>query len=265
MTERTGLLIFRQLFDSGSSTYTYLLGDKASGTCAIIDPVYEKYDRDLKLIRELGLELAVILDTHCHADHITAAWFLKQKTKAKICISKASRVLGADRNLQDGDIVHFGDRSLRVLATPGHTAGCLTYLLDDSSMAFTGDALLIRGCGRTDFQEGDPNVLYQSINEKIFTLPDDTRLFPGHDYNGFTESSVAEEKQFNRRLSLEVSETDFKKLMMGLKLDLPKKINDVLPSNMRSGELVTEVRDSLEKSRKSAGKYELWFDEGSGI
>ena len=124
----------------------------------------------------------MILDTHCHADHITAAWFLKQKTKASICISKASGVSGADRNLQDGDIVRFGDRFLRVLATPGHTAGCLTYLLDDSSMAFTGDALLIRGCGRTDFQEGDPNVLYQSINEKIFTLPDDTRLFPGHDY-----------------------------------------------------------------------------------
>ena len=122
MTERTGLPIFRQLFDSESATYTYLLGDKASGTCAIIDPVYEKYDRDLKLIQELGLELAVILDTHCHAAHITAAWLLKQKTKARICISKASGALGADRNLQDGDIVLFGDRSLRVLATPGHTS-----------------------------------------------------------------------------------------------------------------------------------------------
>ena len=259
------MLIFRQLFDSESSTYTYLLGDKSSGACAIIDPVYEKIDRDLKLIRELDLELAAILDTHCHADHITAAWFLKQKTKAMICISKASRVRGADKNLQNGDIVHFGNRSLRVLSTPGHTAGCLTYLLDDSSMAFTGDALLIRGCGRTDFQEGDPTVLYHSIKNKIFALPDETQLFPGHDYNGFTQSSVAEEKQFNRRLSLKVSESDFKEQMINLKLDLPKKINDVLPSNMRSGEPMTEVLEDLDKFQESAGKFELWFDGGSGI
>ena len=259
------MLIFRQLFDSQSATYTYLVGDEPSGCCALIDPVLEKSDRDLNLIQELGLRLVVILDTHCHADHITAAWSLKSNTEAMICVSKASGVVGADISLQDGDEVKFGGRFLRVLATPGHTAGCLTYLLDDGSMAFTGDALLIRGCGRTDFQEGDPGILYNSINSKIFTLPDRTRLFPGHDYNGFTESSVLEEKQFNRRLSVEVSEVDFRELMKNLKLDLPKKINDVLPSNLRSGAPVAGMVENQEKSYEPTDAFELWFEEGAGI
>ena len=200
------MLVFRQLFDPTSSTYTYLLGCSISGEALLIDPVFEQVRRDAALIGELGLTLAWTLDTHVHADHVTGAWLLKQRLGSKIALSAASGAAGADRLLEDGDRIEFGRRSLEVRATPGHTSGCVTYVLDDESMAFTGDCLLIRGSGRTDFQQGDPRALYRSVRSRIFALPESCLLYPAHDYRGLTVSSVAEEKRFNPRLGGEVGE-----------------------------------------------------------
>src|SRR5262249_43255277 len=167
------MLVFRQLFDPQSSTYTYLLGDRSGGQAVLIDPVFEQVRRDVALLGELGLTLVATLETHVHADHVTGAWLLKRRTGSKIMVAAASGAEGADRILSQDDVVTFGARRLLVRPTPGHTDGCLTYVLDDRSMAFTGDCLLIRGSGRTDFQQGDPAAMYRSIHEQIFTLPDD--------------------------------------------------------------------------------------------
>src|SRR5262245_47053292 len=155
------MLVFRQLFDPTSSTYTYLLGCSASGEAVLIDPVFEQVRRDAALIAELGLRLQWTLETHVHADHVTGAWPLKQKLGSRIALAAASGAVGADRLLNDGERVEFGRRSLEVRSTPGHTNGCVTYVLDDESMAFTGDCIMIRGSGRTDFQQGDPRALYR--------------------------------------------------------------------------------------------------------
>ena len=153
------MLVFRQLFDPTSSTYTYLLGDSAAGEAVLIDPVFEHARRDAALLGELGLRLVATLDTHVHADHVTGAWSLKQRCGSRIMLSEASAAVHADRLLRHGDRVKFGSRHLEARATPGHTNGCMTYVLDDQSMAFTGDSLLIRGCGRTDFQQGSAAAL----------------------------------------------------------------------------------------------------------
>src|SRR5579875_3313517 len=167
---RLAMVIFRQLFDPSSSTYTYLLADGRTRKAVLIDPVFEQVRRDAALLEELGLALVATLETHVHADHVTGAW-LRRRTGARIMLAAASGAEGADRLLGHGDRIDFGDRHLAVRATPGHTNGCLTYVLDDHSMAFTGDCLLIRGTGRTDFQQGDPHAMYRSIKEQIFTLP----------------------------------------------------------------------------------------------
>jgi sulfur dioxygenase len=163
------MLIFRQLFDASSSTYTYLLGD--GGEAVLIDPVFENAPRDVALLRELGLRLVATLDTHVHADHVTGAWLLKQRCGSRILLSGAAQAANVDQALQHGDCVRFGSRHLEVRATPGHTSGCLTYVLDDHLTAFTGDCLLIRGCGRTDFQQGSPTRLYRSVQGQILSLP----------------------------------------------------------------------------------------------
>src|SRR5688572_20285770 len=186
-------MIFRQLFDPQSSTYSYLLGDERSGEAVLIDPVFEQARRDRALIAELGLNLACTLETHVHADHVTGAWLLKQRLGSRIALSAASGAQGADVTLAHGDRVACGSRYLEARETPGHTNGCLTYVLDDESMAFTGDALLIRGCGRTDFQQGSARTLYRSVHSQIFTLPSSCLLYPGHDYRGLTVTSVDEE------------------------------------------------------------------------
>ncbi len=201
------MFIFRQLFDSQSGTYTYLLGDDESRRAVLIDPVFEQVRREAALIEELGLELLYTLDTHVHADHVTGAWLLKERLGSQILIGGQSGAEGADRYLEHGERVEFGERYLEVRATPGHTAGCVTYVLDDESCAVTGDALLIRGAGRTDFQQGDPGVLYRSVHSQIFTLPASCLLYPGHDYRGLTVTSVAEERQFNPRLGGALSRT----------------------------------------------------------
>ena len=173
------MLVFRQLFDPPSSTYTYLLADGRSGEAVIIDPVFEQVRRDAALIDELGLRLLYSLETHVHADHVTGAWLLKQQTGCRIALSADSGAEGADRYLVPDDVIAFGERNLQVRKTPGHTNGCLTYVLDDRSMAFTGDCLMVRGSGRTDFQQGDPRAMYRSVHQQIFTLPDDVSPLPG--------------------------------------------------------------------------------------
>ena len=164
-------MIFRQLFDSSSSTYTYLVADDNSREAVIIDPVFEQAIRDLALIRELGLTLRYAVDTHCHADHVTGAWILKEKTGCQILASKRIGAANVDIELAHGDQIRFGEQYLEVRATPGHTDGCLTYITDNQSHAFTGDALLIRGCGRSDFQQGNASTLFDSINDQILWLP----------------------------------------------------------------------------------------------
>lgn len=229
------MLVFRQLFDPQSSTYTYLLGDRPSGQAVLIDPVFEQVRRDTALLGELGLKLVATLETHVHADHVTGAWLLKQRTGSKIMLAMASGAEGADRYLAQDDVVGFGGRRLLVRATPGHTNSCLTYVLDDRSMAFTGDCLLIRGSGRTDFQEGDPAAMYRSIHEQIFTLPDECLLYPAHDYRGLTVTSVAEERRFNPRIGGEIGIGDFTGYMKNLRLAHPKMIDVAVPGNLRCG------------------------------
>lgn len=229
------MLIFRQLFDPISSTYSYLLGDAGSGQALLIDPVFEHVRRDAALLRELGLTLAATLETHVHADHVTGAWLLKQRCGSRILVSAAGGAQGADRAIAHGERVGFGARHLQVRATPGHTDGCLTYVLDDESMAFTGDALLIRGCGRTDFQQGSPAQLYRSVHEQILALPGPCLLYPGHDYRGLTVTSVDEERRFNPRLGGDSNEADFSGYMNQLGLPHPKLMDRAVPANLRCG------------------------------
>jgi glyoxylase-like metal-dependent hydrolase (beta-lactamase superfamily II)/rhodanese-related sulfurtransferase len=230
------MLVFRQLFDPTSSTYTYLLGCSTSGEAVLIDPVFEQARRDAALVDELGLRLACTLETHVHADHVTGAWLLKSRFGGQIALSAESGASGADRLLRDGDRVSFGRRSLEVRATPGHTNGCVTYVLDDETMAFTGDCVLIRGSGRTDFQQGDAHALYRSVRARIFSLPDSCLLYPAHDYRGLTVTSVAEEKRFNPRLGGEIGEADYAGYMKSLDLPHPKKIDEAVPANLRCGQ-----------------------------
>ncbi len=229
------MLVFRQLFDPQSSTYTYLLGDRPSGEAVLIDPVFEQVRREVALLGELGLTLVATLETHVHADHVTGASLLKGRTGSRIMLAAASGAEGADRTLAQDDVVVFGARRLLVRATPGHTSGCLTYVLDDRSMAFTGDCLLIRGAGRTDFQGGDAAAMYRSIHEQIFTLPDDCLLYPAHDYRGLTVTSVAEERRFNPRIGGEIGIGDFTGYMNNLGLAHPKQMDIAVPANLRCG------------------------------
>lgn len=234
MSERR---LFRQLFDAASSTYTYLLADLPSREALIIDPVFEQHLRDRALIEELGLRLIATLDTHCHADHVTGAWLMQQATGCRIGISARYRppIEGADLPLEHGARIGFGAAHLEVRATPGHTAGCLTYVTDDLGCAFTGDCLLIRGTGRCDFQEGDAHRLFRSISEQIFTLPEDCLVCPGHDYAGRTLSSVGEERRHNPRIGGQADERDFVGFVENLNLPHPKQIAVAVPANLRCG------------------------------
>jgi glyoxylase-like metal-dependent hydrolase (beta-lactamase superfamily II)/rhodanese-related sulfurtransferase len=229
------MLIFRQLFDQESSTYTYVLGDSESKEAIVIDSVYEQAGRDRALLDELDLNLNTVLDTHCHADHVTGAWLLKHFTGAEIAVGRVAGVSGADRLLGHGEQINFGRRFIEIRETPGHTSGCITLVLDDESMAFTGDTLLIRGCGRTDFQQGDARTMYRSVQTQILALPETAKLYPAHDYKGITMTTVAEEKQFNPRLGGQSSEQDFVGYMSNLGLAHPKQIDVAVPANLRCG------------------------------
>jgi sulfur dioxygenase len=229
------MLIFRQLVDLQSSTYTYLLADGDSREALLIDPVFEQMRRDAALIDELGLTLRYTLDTHVHADHVTAAWMLKQHRGSEIALGARTGAAGADRYLGHGERLPFGKRYLSVRETPGHTAGCVTYVLDDERMAFTGDALLVRGCGRTDFQGGDARLLYRAVHQQIFTLPEECLLYPAHDYRGITATTVGEERRLNPRLGGDLSEDDFAGYMRNLGLPHPKQMAVAVPANLRCG------------------------------
>eukprot|EP00040_Diaphanoeca_grandis_P039136 m.258214 g.258214 ORF g.258214 m.258214 type:complete len:233 (+) comp36283_c0_seq1:166-864(+) len=222
-------LIFRQLFDKETSTYTYLLGDSASKEAILIDPVKEKVARDVALIKELGLTLKYALNTHCHADHVTGTGDLKKQVGCKSIIAKNSGAK-ADILLNDNDLVKFGSRHVVGMSTPGHTEGCFTYVLDDKSKCFCGDTLFVRGCGRTDFQGGSSSNLYDSVHTRIFTLPDDCAVFPAHDYKGHTQSTVGEEKVYNPRLTK--TKPEFEELMANLNLSKPGKIDIAVPRNL---------------------------------
>jgi len=228
-------MIFRQLFDRDSCTYTYLLGDASTGRAVLIDPVIELVDRDLQFVAELGLTLAVSLDTHVHADHVTAASVLKERTGCAIAYPSSGEAEGPCMALDHGDVLQVDAIKLLVRHTPGHTAGSATYVLGDQSMAFTGDTLLIRGCGRTDFQGGSAQTLYASVHEQIFSLPDTTLLYPGHDYKGRTVTTVGEEKIHNPRLGGGRTVEQFAEIMANLNLAYPKKIDVAVPANRQLG------------------------------
>lgn len=225
----------RQLFDPESSTYTYLLADAESREAVLIDPVLEQLDRDLALLAELDLELLYALDTHVHADHVTALGALGERTGCETVQSERAGSGCADRLVKQGDRIEFGRHALEVRETPGHTDGCLTYVTDDHRMAFTGDALLIRGSGRTDFQHGDPRALYRSVHEQIFTLPDETLVYPAHDYNGRTVTTVGEEKRWNPRLGGGRSTDEFVRIMEELDLAYPRMMDVAVPANLQCG------------------------------
>ncbi len=226
-------LIFHQLFEKETSTYTYLLGDTETKEAVLIDPVMETAQRDIKLIEDLGLNLKFILDTHVHANHITASGEIRKNTGAKVGISSAYDMACPDLHLDDGQEIKFGQHTIKVIHTPGHTSGCLSYHLDN--MVFTGDALLVGGCGRTDFQGGSSDMLFHSVRDRLFSLPEDTIVYPAHDYKGFTKTSVGMEKLLNPRLNLAISNEQFTEIMASLKLPYPKKIQEAVPANLQCG------------------------------
>ncbi|KAK3880218.1 hypothetical protein Pcinc_015287 [Petrolisthes cinctipes] len=230
---RDNNMIFRQLFDRESCTYTYLLADNTTKEAVLIDPVIELAERDAKLVQELGLNLKYVMNTHMHADHITGTGLLKKLVPG--CKSLIAKMSGAkaDIHVEHGDKVTFGEHHLEVRGTPGHTSGCITYVSHSHKMAFTGDALLVRGCGRTDFQEGSPDTLYHSVHSQILSLPSEFILYPAHDYKGQTATTVAEEKQFNPRLTK--NKEEFNDIMNNLGLAYPKKIDVSLPANKVCG------------------------------
>lgn len=231
-------MFFRQLFDRTSCTYTYLLADQACGEAILIDPVLEQWERDAQLLKEWGLNLKYTLETHVHADHITGAHKLREAFGCQSALSPASNAHCADFFLEDEAKVQFGQFYVKVLKTPGHTSSCISFLTHDLSRVFTGDALMIRGCGRTDFQQGNPTTLYESVHHKLFTLNDDTLVYPGHDYKGRTVSTIGEEKQFNPRLGQNKSLEEFIEIMNNLNLPEPQKIDIAVLANQQCGKIL---------------------------
>ncbi len=228
-------MLFRQLFDPESSTYTYLLADEKTRETVLIDPVLDQVDRDVALLDDLGLRLLYTIDTHVHADHVTASGMLRERLGAQSVLSRTAGVGCASLVVGQGDRIRFGGEELEVRETPGHTNGCLTLVTADHRMAFTGDALLIRGSGRTDFQQGDARTLFRSVHAQIFSLPEDTQLYPAHDYEGRTVTTVGDEKRLNARLGAGKTEDDFVQIMEGLHLAYPKKIDIAVPANIACG------------------------------
>lgn len=238
-------LIFQQLFDSASWTFTYLLADTASKEAVLIDTVIENVERDLKLIDELGLNLKYVLDTHIHADHVTGSGKMRSARGVKTAVPKNANVPCADINLSEGDQIKFGPFVIKVLETPGHTDASLSFVCED--MVFSGDALLIRGTGRTDFQSGSASDLYDSITKKLFTLPGDLKLYPAHDYKGFTTSTIEAEIKHNPRAGGGRTKEEFIKIMSDLKLAYPKKIDEALPANQACGSVgVSKTAEAYE-------------------
>jgi glyoxylase-like metal-dependent hydrolase (beta-lactamase superfamily II) len=223
----------RQLFDAESSTYTYLLWDEQTREAALIDTVDSQIERDLQLVEELGLNLKYTLETHIHADHITASGKIRERLGTQAVVHRNSQSDCADILVSEGDSIRLGSQAVDILETPGHTDTCISYHIDGA--VFTGDALLIRGCGRTDFQAGDADQLYDSIHKKLFSLPDNTIVYPAHDYRGFRHSTIGEEKAHNPRLGNDQPRQAFVDIMNALELDPPGKIAEAVPGNLECG------------------------------
>ena len=221
----------RQLFDPESSTLTYIVADKNTREAVIIDPVLEQYKRDSNLLKELGLVLKYVLETHTHADHVTSSSRFRAEFFCGIGVSHVSGVEEPDLILKEGDEIRFGTSSLKVLETPGHTIESMCFA--GAGAVFTGDTLFVRGCGRTDFQGGSAASLYQNVHTKLFTMPDSTIVYPGHAYQGIHYSTIGEEKKFNPRLAK--SEQEFITIMENLNLAPPKNIEKAIPANLKNG------------------------------
>ena len=232
-------MIFRQLFEPTSSAYTYLIACEETREAALIDPVLETAERDLELLAELGLTLRYTIETHIHADHVTGAARLRDATGCKAAVPAKSRADHADLAIREGEPIAVGKLRLEPLFVPGHTDDHHAYRLDgeDGPRVFTGDALMIDGCGRTDFQNGDAATLYRSVHGKLFTLPDDTLVYPGHDYQQRRVSSVGQDRARNPRLGGGKSLDEFVAIMAGLNLPRPKKMDVAVPANRECGEV----------------------------
>lgn len=227
-------MIFRQLFDPESSTFTYLVADEAAREAILFDPVRDLVsDWYLRLLRDLSLRLVYVCDTHVHADHITGSGALREATGARTALHERAPVECIDVRLKDEQTLHVGDIQVQGIHTPGHTPCHLSYLVDNQRV-LTGDALLIGGCGRTDFQGGDPGTLYDSVTERLFTLPDATLLSPGHDYRGNTQSTIGSERGTNPRF-VGKSRLEFIDLMNNLGLPPPKRMMEAVPANRLCG------------------------------
>lgn len=225
-------MLFRQLFERESSTYTYLLASRRGGEALLIDPVKEETSKYLQLIEELDLKLVFALDTHVHADHVTALGDLRAKTGCASIMGAQSKAECVSMKVKDGELIEVDGIRLRAMYTPGHTDDSYSFVMDDR--VFTGDTLLIRGTGRTDFQNGDSRQQYDSLFNKLLKLPDETLVYPGHDYKGWTVSTIAEERENNPRLQVR-SEEEYVTLMNGLKLANPKQMDVAVPANLACG------------------------------
>ncbi|HEY9659871.1 MAG TPA: MBL fold metallo-hydrolase, partial [Allocoleopsis sp.] len=245
--------LFRQLFDQATCTYTYLIADPHLNIAVLVDPVLEQIDRDLQVLNELGLTLYYCLETHIHADHITSAHGLRNLTGCQIIVPTDTNVWGADRSIRDGEILQIGGIHIKAIATPGHTSSHMAYLINHSHL-LTGDALFIRGCGRTDFQDGDAGQLYDVVTQTLFALADDTLVYPGHDYQGRTVSTIREEKRWNPRFKRDRSQ--FIELMENLKLPYPKKMNQAIPANICCGFMIEPPTHSEQSIDSSASEYQ---------
>lgn len=226
-------MLFRQLFDPETSTYTYLIADETTQEAVLVDPVLEQVERDITLLEQLGLTLRYCLETHVHADHITGTGKLRERTGCLGIVPENAIVNCADRLIKDGEILEVGDVKIKAIATLGHTDSHMAYLVNGERL-LTGDSLLIRGCGRTDFQSGNAGLLYDHITQKLFTLADQTAVYPGHDYQGRTVSTIGEEKQFNPRF-VGKDRNSFIEMMNNLNLPNPKKIAEAVPANQLCG------------------------------
>jgi glyoxylase-like metal-dependent hydrolase (beta-lactamase superfamily II) len=231
------VVIFRQVFEPTASAYTYLLGCETTREAILIDPVLESVDRDLALLEELGLTLKYTVETHLHADHVTGASKLREKTGAKVALPEASGAADADLAVQEGKPIAVGTLTIEPLHVPGHTDDHHAYVVRsaDGSRVFTGDALMIDGCGRADFQNGDAATLYRPVHEKLFSLPDETLVYPGHDYQQRQVSSIGQEKARNPRLGGGKTVDEFIAIMAALNLPRPKKMDVAVPANRRCG------------------------------
>lgn len=225
--------MFRQMFDQDTNTYTYLIADPELKQALLVDPVLEQVERDLKLLKELGLTLRYCLETHIHADHITGTDKLRAATGCQGIVPEQAQASCADRHIQDGEIIHLGAITIEAIATPGHTNSHMAYWVNHNRV-LTGDALFVRGCGRTDFQSGDAGTLYDSVTQRLFSLPDDTLVYPGHDYQGHTVSTIGEEKRWNPRF-VGRDRQNFIEFMANLNLPNPKKMMEAVPANELCG------------------------------